>query len=271
MDIRINIIFRSCDLVNAVHNAPRPFNLDKKTLIKVCFKSLFNALQGFSYRIIVLGDNLSDEMKCFFLGFDLELIEGVFGNDESIRQTIQIATQFNDDEWVYFCEDDYLHTKDAFEKIVSLIEGKDAISPGEVQFKQLLRKRELTLFSFKRYFSKPNLVIFPCDYPDRYNLKYAAKNFIFHTSNSHWRQISDTTFTFLMQVKDVKKKKKFLLKSANKANDRYLSKALYGKSFFYSKLLCVSPLPSLSSHMHIETMSPLMDCKKLVEELITEI
>lgn len=268
---KINIIFRSCDLVNAVHNAPRPFDLDKKTLIKVCFKSLHNALQGYNYKIIVLGDNLSDEMKNFFLGFDVELIEGIFGNDESIRQTIKIATQFNEDEWVYFCEDDYLHTKDSFEKIVHLIEHKDVIIPGKIQFKQLLRKRELTLLSFKRYFTKPNLVIHPCDYPDRYNLKYATKNFIFHTGNSHWRQVSDTTFTFLMQVKDVIEKKSILMRASKRANDRYLSKALFGKTLFYNKLLCVSPMPSLSSHMHVETMSPLMNCEQLVQELVKEI
>lgn len=268
---KINVVFRSCDAVNAVHNAARPFGLDKKTLIKVCFKSLYNSLQGHNYSIIILGDNLSQEMKDFFLQFDLKLIEGVFGNDASIRETIKIAETFNDDEWVYFCEDDYLHKKEAIDQIVNLIQNKDSIIPGKIQFRQLLRKREIALFSFKRYFTNPNLVIHPCDYPDRYNLKYATKNFIFHTDKSHWRQISDTTFTFLMQAKEVKKHAKTLRKASIRANDRYLSKTIFGKSFFFSKMLCVSPMPSLSTHMHIETMSPLVDWEKIVNELIVEV
>lgn len=269
--IKINVIFRSCDAVNAVHNAPRPFNLDKKTLIKVCFKSLYNSLQGFNYNIVILGDNLSQEMKDFFLKFDVKLIEGVFGNDASIRETIKIAENFQDDEWVYFCEDDYLHRENTFDQVVNLIENKDNIIPAKIQFKQLLRKREITLLSIKRYFTKPSLVIHPCDYPDRYNLKYASKNFIFHTQKGHWRQITDTTFTFLMEVKELKKHKKTLLKSSNRANDRYLSKNLYGKSFFFNKLMCVSPMPSLTTHMHIETMSPLVNWEQIVTELLNEI
>ncbi|NMH28387.1 hypothetical protein [Flavobacterium silvaticum] len=268
---KINVIYRSCDAVNAVHNAPRPFGLDKKTLIKVCFKSLHDSLQGFNYSITVLGDNLSAEMKEFFLKFDVELIEGVFGNDASIRETIKIAERFNDQEWVYFCEDDYLHKPETFEQIVNLIQVKDSIIPARIQFKQLLRKRELTLFSMNRYFTKPNLVIHPCDYPDRYHQKYAAKNFIFHTQKGHWRQISDMTFTFLIEVHEVKKHKKTLIKASHRANDRYLSKTLFGKSVFINTLLGVSPMPSLSTHMHIETMSPLVNWEQLVNQLLIEI
>ena len=271
MNTRINIIFRSCDVVNAVHNAPRPFGLDKKTLIKLCFKSLYDSAKGFNCKIIILGDKLSKEMTAFFEEYNVDIIHGVFGNDNSIRESIKITQQFHDDEWVYFCEDDYLHQTDAFEKIVTLINQKEEIFPANIKWKQLLRKREITLLSIPRFFSKPNIVIFPCDYPDRYNLKYRAKDFIFHTTNSHWRQVSDTTFTFLMQVKDVKKNQAILMQSANRANDRYLSKKLFGKTFFYRKFLCVSPIPSLTSHMHVETMSPLMNCEQIVQDLLKEI
>jgi hypothetical protein len=268
---KINVIFRSCDTINAVHNAARPFNLDKKTLIKICFKSLYNSLQGFNYSITVLGDNLSAEMQEFFLKYEVNLIQGIFGNDESIRQTIAIAQNFDTSDWVYFCEDDYLHTTDAFEKITTLIKEKDSIIPYNWMFKQLLRKREITLFSIKRYFTKPALIIHPADYPDRYKLEFAAKNFIFQTKNSHWRQITDTTFTFLMEVNQVKKHKKLLLKAANRANDRFLSKNLYGRFFFFNKMLCLSPMPSLATHMHTETMSPIINWEEIVNQLITEI
>ena len=270
-NIKINVIFRSCDAVNAVNNSPRPFNLDKKTLIKICFKSLLNALEGIDYRMIVIGDNLSKDTKDFFLQYDLELIEGVFGNDKSILESIKAAENIEGKEWIYFCEDDYLHTKSSFEKIVNLIKVKDKIIPGKLKINQLLRKRTITLFSINRYFSKPNLVIHPCDYPDRYSLKYATKNFIFHTNDSHWRQISNTTFTLLIEAKEFIKHKKRFIKSAKRANDGYLSKTLFGRSFFFNKLLCVSPMPSLSTHMHEETMSPVVDWGNLVNELLHEI
>jgi hypothetical protein len=250
---------------------PRPFDLDKKTLIKICFKSLYNALQGVNYKIIVVGDALSMEMKDFFLQYGVTLVEGVYGNEKSILESIKIAEKMEDDQWIYFCEDDYLHQQNSFDKIINLIKAKDTIVPGRIQFKQLVRKRTITLLSLKRYFSKPNLVIHPCDYPDRYSMKYLSKSFIFHTKDAHWRQITDTTFTFLMEATEVKKYKKILIKSSIRANDRYLSKKLYGKSFFFTKLLCVSPIPSLSTHMHTGTMSPVIEWKLLVDELRGEI
>lgn len=268
---KINIIFRTCDLVNAVHNAPRPFNLDKKTLIKICFKSLYNSLQGFNYKIIVLGDNLSIEMKSFFLEFDVEFIEGVYGNEKSILETIKIAQNISDNQWIYFCEDDYLHHPDCIKKIVNLIAIEDNIIPGKIKFNQLLRKRTLNIFSLNRFLKKPNLVIFPTDYPDRYSINYLEKSFIFISQNTHWRQVRDTTFTFLMNSNDVKKHKKILYKASKSANDRYLSNKLFGKSFFFTKLLCVSPMPSLSTHMHIQTMSPIVNWEELVNKLKVEI
>jgi hypothetical protein len=271
VDIKFTIIFRSCDAVTAVNHLPRPFDLDKKTLIKICFKSLYNALQGINYKIIVVGDALSMEMKDFFLQFGVTLVEGVYGNDRSILESIKIAEKIEDDQWIYFCEDDYLHQQNSFDKIINLIKKKDTIVPGRIQLKQLIRKRTITLLSLKRYFSKPNLVIHPCDYPDRYNMKYRSKSFIFHTQDAHWRQITDTTFTFLMEASAVKKHKKVLFKSSIRANDRYLSKKLYGNSFFFNKLLCVSPIPSLSTHMHTDTMSPVIDWKLLVDELRRDI
>ncbi|WP_369765888.1 glycosyltransferase [Flavobacterium sp. WC2429] len=270
-NIKINVIFRSCDAVNAVNNSARPFNLDKGTLIKICFKSLLNALEGIDYKMIVIGDALSKETRDFFLKYDIELIEGVFGNDKSILESIKIAEKINSEEWIYFCEDDYLHTKDSFKKILNLIKVKDLIVPGRIKLNQLLRKRTISLFSFKRYLSKPNLVIHPCDYPDRYTIKYATKNFIFHTKDSHWRQISNTTFTFLIEAKELIKLRKTFIKSSKRANDGYLSATLFGRSFFFNKLLCVSPIPSLSTHMHQETMSPIIDWEKLATELLCEI
>lgn len=269
---KINVIFRSCDVVTAVHHAPRPFNLDKLTLIKVCFKSLYESLQGYNYHIVVLGDKISDDLRNFFTSYGVELIEGSFGNDNSIRETIKIAERFPDDEWVYFCEDDYLHTPDAFQKINTLITEVKNIVPATIKFKRRLRKREITVLSLPRFFKTPNVVIYPADYPDRYNGAYAARDFIFHTSDSHWRQISDVTFTFLMRADVVKQKKYLLMKSAHRANDRLLSKRLFGKSFFVlNNILGLSPLPSLATHMHTHTMSPLVDWKAIVDKHLKEL
>src|SRR6187402_1667128 len=106
---KYTIIFRACDSVTSVNKSPRPFQLTKAQLIKICFMSLLDSLKGFDYRIIILGDKLSNEMIDFFNSFEVDLRLGSYGNVASIRESIQIASTINDDEWIYFCEDDYLH------------------------------------------------------------------------------------------------------------------------------------------------------------------
>lgn len=264
--VKLNIIFRTCDKVNAVHGSPRPFNLNKKELIKICFLSLIDSLKDIEHKIFIIADDLSQDMIAFFETFNVEMIHGKYGNDNSLRACFKVASTLPNNEYVYFCEDDYLHTANCFSEIVTLINEYHSILPGDIKVKQLLRKRELMLFRWKRYFKKPDFLVFPCDYPDRYDSLYRERNFVFKTKSLHWRQIRDITFTFLVKTDTFKKHQKTFENSANRANDRYLSRKLLGNKFFYTKLLGLSPLPSLSCHMHKETMSHVVDWEKIVLE-----
>ena len=78
-----------------------------------------------------------------------------------------------------------------------------------------------------RDFEKRPLFIHPADYPDRYHPDRSRFSLIFLTKYNHWQQISDTTFTFLAEVKSVRMYLKELMDSANGARDDYLSHHLY--------------------------------------------
>lgn len=264
-EIKINIIFRTCDKVNAVHGSPRPFDLDKKELIKICFLSLLDSIKDVQHSLIIVADDLSTEMTDFFQEFNVRIVHGKYGNDNSLRECFKLAAELPENEYVYFCEDDYLHTPNCFTEIETLISEYKTIYPSEIRFKQLLRKREILLFSLKRFFKKPEFIIFPCDYPDRYNSLYVEKSFIFKTTTLHWRQVRDITFTFLIKTDVFKKHQKTFEKSAKGANDRFLSRKLLANNFFYSKLLGLSPLPSLTCHMHKETMSYVVDWENVIK------
>ena len=267
--IKIHIIFRTCDKVNAVHGSPRPFGLDKISLIKLCFKSLVLALKNVDHTIYVVADDISTELKNFFQSYNIQLIEGVYGNDNSIRETFKIASSIPSNEYIYFCEDDYLHTPDCFEKITHLIANYHEIIPGRIKlnFSFGTMKRELQVFLGNRFFSKPDLMVFPCDYPDRYHPTWISKSYIFALNNTHWREVNDVTFTFLLQSKTFKKHENTFLKSAHKANDRFLSRKIIGKHFFFNKTICLSPIPSLSNHMHTETMSPVVKWEQVINQI----
>jgi hypothetical protein len=251
----IHVIFRACDMVTAVNKCPRPYDLDKTTLIKVCFRSLYDALQTVPHTITVLGDKLSPDLVDFFSQYNVALSNNDFGNDESIRQSVKKALTFPNDEWVYLCEDDYLHRPETFLYINSLIKEKGSLSVPNKKMGFLKLADEL-----------PELVIFPPDYPDRYQPKDREPSFIFPSSHCHWRQVVNTTFTLLLQVKTLKRHLHIFEKASKGANDAYLSKSLYGRNGFGKKCLCLSPMPGLTSHMHETTISPLINWEQLVKK-----
>jgi hypothetical protein len=261
MKPKVNVVLRACDLIVSVNKSPRPNGLDKKTLIKICFKSLYHALQTVPHTITVLSDNISEELISFFEAHGAKLITGVYGNDESIRQAIKIAAAFPPDEWVYICEDDYLHHENCFVEIATLIAERNNIRIGK-------RKHP---FTSKLKFTYPELVIFPPDYPDRYVVKKNNRFYVFHTSSLHWRQVVNTTFTLMAEVKTIKKFEHMLLKSSYGADDGYLSRNMFAHRNFLGKCICVSPMPGLSTHMHINTMSPIVNWERLVEKYRKEI
>jgi len=254
----LHVIFRACDLVLAVNGAPRPFGLDKRMLVQVCFESLYEALQAVPHTLTVLGDKLSPEITAFFESYPgVRLLHGSFGNEASIRETFRLADALPDDDWVYFCEDDYLHVPQTFEIIQDLLRNGERCS---MQYRPRIR-------SFASFIDpgKLDLVIFPPDYPDRYLGKNRRFSLVFHGERWHWRQVSNVTFTFMLKLSTFRRHRKLLEFSATGANDAHLSRRLFGRYHFLGRALCLSPMPALSTHMHMTTMSPVVDWEALVK------
>lgn len=261
---KYNVIYRACDIVNAFNKNPRPFNLEKGQLIKLCFLSLVESLKGLDVKIIVLGDKLSEDMIAFFNYFKVDLRLGSFGNEGSLLETIKIARTIPDDEWVYICEDDYLHIPDAFGFIDHFIDEKKSLFDE--------KKNRDNLSSLVNLNDK-DLFIFPPDYPDRYQPIHRKHSLILVSSDCHWRQVNYTTFTFLTKSSTIKKHFSVFKRSAVIARARLFSRKLFGRIGFgfLTSSVCFSPMPGLSTHMHRGTMTPLVNWEKLVLEFSAKV
>ena len=211
---KYNVIFRTTEGESrlsgtglAIRAVPRPFGLDTRTLIKACFLSLHEAVKPFPHSIHVLGDKLSEDLTTFFGRFadrdsaiKVRLEDGDSG--ESIRQSLSIALSVPDGEWVYFCEDDYLHRPEAFVWIDELIRsGAEVLrfEPGRWFMKLLFRNA-----------NKAPLIIHPADYPDRYLPDKRQFSLVFLTRHNHWRQISSTTHTFMAEAGTIRRYEKII-------------------------------------------------------------
>lgn len=258
------IIFRCCDLVNSVHHTPRVFGLDKKTIIKASFFSLYQSLQGYDYTLDIIGDRLSDEMLDYFAAYPNVVVhnntEGL-GNDESIRTTFRLAASFDENDWVFFCEDDYLFTSNAMAVIDTLIQERSTA----LKMKQSMKFPNFFIGTLE---TKP-LMIFPSDQPSFYNQKRKYHSLLFSTSNSYWRQLPTLTYTFLMEAKSVRKFYDLLYRTSYGANDFYISYALIGKLFYkFRPFLTLTPMPSVAAHLHEGVLSPLINWETIMNNAI---
>ena len=151
----MKVILRACDSKDSVNGLPRPWGLSKKEVIETCFRTLHLSLKGHPHELHIIGDGLSDETKSFFKDLHPESILHEYsglGNDGSIMKTFELAESFNDDDLIYFCEDDYMHVFDSFYEKINF-------------FMNTYKDHETPFF------------VHPSDYPDQYN-RLMKKSFV---------------------------------------------------------------------------------------------
>jgi hypothetical protein len=232
----------------------RPFTKDKQTIIEVSFHSLLQSLMGYDYSVQVIGDELSERSLKFFNSYPHVTVKNLrLGHaKESIIAALNQALQFDDDDWVYTCEDDYLHTPHFMKYLSEFIENKD-------RYLALKSRKGNRTRRFTGNLTTKPLFIYPADYPDRYQPRDIYFSLLFLSKHCHWRQITNTTHSFVAQTKTLKKFEKQIRESGLQYSDGYLSRKVYGKNWLLGKALCVSPIPGLTTHLTEGVMSPFVD------------
>ena len=132
--------------------------------------------------IRVIADRCSRSTLKMLRNTGLPLTMTDLGNAGSFRKALELALLEDPDEVVYFCEDDYLHLKNA---PTLLEEG-------------IRRAHYVSLF----------------DHPDKYTRYYnlGETSKVIRTPSSHWRFTISTCMTFGSLVKNLDKDKEIWLK-----------------------------------------------------------
>ena len=139
----------------------------------------------------------------------------------------------NDNEIIYLCEDDYLHYNNCLQHIKEFL---------------------------KQY---PDCFCHPVDYPNLYTDKNIQPSEIILSKNWHWRSIKSTTYTIAF-TKAV-------------FNSNYSIFTNINRSLFYDHIInllyistkCYSPIPSLTSHLEYECLSPCIDTEGILKESLS--
>lgn len=156
---------------------------------EACFQNFIKAFCGIIYSnfskfphyvpkseipIKVILDNCVSETEDMVHVSGMPCEKTQLGNAGSLRYALEQAMEGDDNDIIYFCEDDYLHLDTAPKLIV---EGMD-------------RSDYVTLY----------------DHPDKYTAQYNGGEFskVIKTESSHWRYTISTCMTFATTVKTLK-------------------------------------------------------------------
>ena len=244
------VVLRVCETGDAVNQLPRPWGLSKRQTILLTLRSLVASLEAadIEYGIYVVEDGISDA-----LGDELsKWAEAIVSTDEqgvcgSLSKSYEVAQGFSDGNWVYLCDDEYLHRGVCMQYIDELLSGAT---------------------EYLQSYDRELLFIHPCDYPDRYSRPDPFTGLsddgysIFRSGLCHWREVPSATYTWLMRA-EVLRRHAALFRDNIDHHARFGTGGQYWGEVVFQRedALCISPLPSLSTHLHEGFMSPLIDWK----------
>jgi len=269
-----SVIFRSCTSVNMLtQNKKRLFNENKS---EYTFRSLNSIIKSLNYSklkfpnisfdvVIVDHNSKVDDVKKMklllkksninnsIINLDINefssninkinakngnVTQNQISNMCNIHKSLLIAKNKSSD-LIYFVEDDYIHSPEAFNEMI---------------------------FSYERISSQLNkeLILCPTDYPYLYTKIEPSS--IFLGSNKHWRRVEETLCTFCTSKIMIDKYwKKFV--SMCQFEHYPFEQPLHE---IYKTEYCLSPIPSLAIHCtninSIFGLSPNVDWKKIWED-----
>ena len=205
---------------------------------EICLKNFVDVFLPNDFTIIA--DNISEDTKKMILKYvPEECIQYVkVGHGAgTFNLALDLALTYDDNEIVYFIENDYLHTSDA-KKILE--EGFDIGA------------------SFVSLYDHPDKYLAPDRGGNPYCDGGAEDTRVYLTNNSHWKITNSTTMTFAAKVKTLKENEKILRDFTNETHPHDFQ--MFLKLRENNKLL-ITPIPGRSTHGETAWLSPLIKWK----------
>ena len=149
------------------------------------------------------------------------------------------ALTYDDDEIVYFLENDYLH-KPGSQKII-----QEAFELGA---------------SFVSLYDHPDKYIGPSKGGNPYCEGGAEDTRVYKTDSVHWKITNSTTMTFAAKVSTLKKNEEIIRKHTSKTHPNDFQMFLELRE---NNELLITPLPGYSTHGETAWLSPFVNWKKI--------
>ena len=230
----MRIIYRISD---AGYNKVKPDYINNE----LCLKNATEVFKDADW--LVIADNVSEPTKKMIRKYieedsDVEYVSVGHGAG-TFNLALDEALTFDDEETVYFIENDYLHKPDS-QKII-----KEGLELGA---------------SFVSLYDHPDKYLDPSKGGNPYCEGGAEETRVYLTESTHWKITNSTTMTFASKVGTLKRCENILRKHTQGSYPEDFKMFLELRSA--SKLL-VTPIPGYATHGETAWLSPLTDWRKV--------
>jgi hypothetical protein len=259
----------------SISKIPPIYPDNKYKLSELCLKSFSNALKGIDYHLWVILDNCPPEYnELFYKYFDETRVDLIstpgIGNAATFGKQLEILTEQDFSEFIYFAEDDYFYLQNAFIEMLEFMNSRSDvhyISPFDhldyytLDFHKY--KKALTFFNERHWQTAATTCmtfmtkksILKQDYS--VFCSYTKKNY----DTSLWMSLTKyNIFNPIFYTKTVLNERQFL-KIIIKCWYHNCIKILFGKKRFLW-----TPIPSLSTHMDSLCMAPIINWEEEFEK-----
>lgn len=232
----MKIIYRISD---AGYNKVKPDYVNNEN----CLKNFCNIFFDHIHDINIIADNCSeDTLKVIKKFIDPTNIHKT--SEGSGAQTFNIALdkalKYDDEEVVYFVENDYLH-RPGSEKVI-----KEGIELGA---------------SFVTLYDHPDKYLDPSRGGNPYCHDGAEDTRVYLTESSHWKITNSTTMTFASTVRTLKEVEPVLRKHTTGTYPRDFDMFLELRD---KNRILISSIPGYATHGETAWLTPLIDWKQYV-------
>lgn len=190
--------------------------------------------------ILVMADNVSDQTRKMIQQHEVRIEHVNVGHGAgTFNLALDIALSYDDDEIVYFVENDYIHKPGSHEII------KEGFELGA---------------SFISLYDHPDKYLDPSHGGNPYCEGGGEDTRVYLTESCHWKITNSTTMTFAAKVSTLKRVEPILRKHTNTKhpNDFQMFLELRDKGE-----LLITSIPGYATHGETAWLSPLTDWSKI--------
>jgi len=227
----MKIIYRISD---TGYKKEKPEYIDNK-------KCLSNFVWTFQdHDILVMADNISDNTREMIQQHEVSIKHVSVGHGAgTFNLALDIALTYDDDEIVYFVENDYIHKKESSDII------NEGFSLGA---------------SFVSLYDHPDKYLDPLRGGNPYCEGGGEETRVYLTDSCHWKVTNSTTMTFAAKVSTLKRVESILRKWTSETHPNDFQMFLELRD---NNELLITPLPGYATHGETAWLSPLTDWSKV--------